>query len=481
MKQNVFNQTEANDDMYNDCSFRQNLQYHRIATFLAMTLLLSFHTVSAEKRLVYTISIKKDISKTTQIYLNKGLAEAQALNADAILIHINTYGGLLDAADSMRTAILYSPIPVYVFIDNNAASAGALISIACKKIYMRRGASIGAATVVNQTGEALPDKYQSYMRSMMRATAEAHGQDTIISGRDTTFKWIRDPQIAEAMVDERIVIPGLIDSGKTLTFTTDEAVKWGYCEGITESMEELIINHLNYNDYELKNFSPSWLDNLKGFLMNPIFQSLLIMIIIGGIYFEMQTPGVGFPSVAALMAAILYFAPLYIEGLAANWEILVFVIGLLLVVLEIFVIPGFGIAGIVGTALIIIGLTISLIDNINFNFEHVGSFEISRALITVIVGITIGFGSMIWLSSRIGTKGMFSRIALATNLETAVSTPILSNLVGKAGTAATVLRPSGKVIVDGDYYDGISESGFIEKGAKVTVVRFENAQVYVEL
>ena len=448
---------------------------------LFFILLLTFETVAAEKQTVYRIDIKKEINKTTQIYLNKGLAQAQALEADAILIHLNTYGGLLDAADSMRTAILYSPIPVYVFIDNNAASAGALISIACKKIFMRKGASIGAATVVNQTGEALPDKYQSYMRSMIRATAEAHGHDTIINGSDTTYKWIRDPKIAEAMVDERISIPNLIDSGKTLTFTTDEAVKWGYCDGVAETADEVITQFLQYDNYEMKSYEPSWMDNLKGFLMNPIFQSILIMIIIGGIYFELQTPGIGFPSAAALIAAILYFAPLYIEGLAANWEILVFIIGLILVVLEIFVFPGFGIAGIAGTMLIIIGLALALIDNINFNFEYVGNFEISRALITVIVGITFGFGSMIWLSSRIGTKGMFHRVALVADLETAVASPVLSNLIGVEGIAATVLRPSGKVIIDGEYYDGVSETGFIEKGSKVTVVRFENAQVYVEI
>ena len=452
------------------------------SVFLFFVACFIVHTGEAsEKKLIYKIDIKKEINRTSQIYLYKGLAEAQALEADAVLIHLNTYGGLVDAADSMRTAILYSPIPVYVFIDNNAASAGALISIACKKIFMRKGASIGAATVVNQAGEEQPDKYQSYMRSMMRSTAEAHGRDTIINGRDTTYKWIRDPQIAEAMVDERIVIPNLIGEGKTLTFTTDEAVKWGYCEGIAETADEVITKYLQHDNYELKSYNPSWLDNLKGFLMNPIFQSILIMIIIGGIYFELQTPGIGFPSAAALLAAIIYFAPLYVEGLAANWEILIFIIGLILVALEIFVLPGFGIAGISGTILIITGLTLSLIGNINFNFEYVEKFEISRALITVVIGITIGFGSMIWLSSRIGMKGMLHKVALVTDLEMAVSSPLLFDLVGKEGTAATVLRPSGKVIIDGTYYDGVSDSGFIEKGAKVTVVRFENAQVYVTL
>jgi len=437
--------------------------------------------LAAEKPLIYKIDIKKEIDRTSQIYLNKGLAEAQELNADAILLHLNTYGGLVDAADSMRTAVLYSPIPVYVFIDNNAASAGALISIAGKKIYMRRGASIGAATVVSQSGESMPDKYQSYMRSMMRATAEAHGHDTIINGKDTVLKWIRDPQIAEAMVDDRVVVPNLIDSGKTLTLTTKEAVKWGFCDGVAESVDDVITQHMQYEEYELKSFSPSWMDNLKGFLMNPVFQSILIMIIIGGIYFELQTPGMGFPSIAALTAAVLYFAPLYIEGLAANWEILLFLVGLILVVFELFVIPGFGIAGISGTVLIITGLTLALVNNINFDFEQVSNFDMGRSIMVVMIGITAGFGGMLWLSSRIGTKGMFRRVALEADLEAAVASPILSGLIGQEGTAATDLRPSGKVRIDGMFYDGVSLSGFVEKGTRVIVVRFENAQVYVEI
>ena len=195
---------------------------------LALLLLLPLsRPARAEKQaLIYKIDIKREIDHTTQLYVSNGLAEARSLNADGVLIHLNTYGGQVDMADSMRTAILYSRIPVYVFIDNNAASAGALISIAAKKIYMRKGGSIGAATVVNQTGEAMPDKYQSYLRSMIRSTAEAHGKDTIIQGRDTLVRWRRDPAIAEAMVDERIVVPNLIDSGKVLTFTAQEAVRW---------------------------------------------------------------------------------------------------------------------------------------------------------------------------------------------------------------------------------------------------------------
>ena len=455
---------------------------HPLLTALALALFLlasALHATAKEKALVYKIDIKKEIDHTAWIYLHNGLSEARALKADAVLLHMNTYGGALEAADSIRTAILYSPIPVYVFIDNNAASAGALISIACQKIYMRKGANIGAATVVNQTGEALPDKYQSYMRSMIRSTAEAHGKDTLVQQGDTVYRWKRDPAIAEAMVDDRIAIPNLIDSGKVLTFTAQEALRWGYCDGIAETPEEVITRYLGYDDYTLESYTPSWYDDVKGFFMNPVIQGFLIILIVGGIYFEMQTPGLGFPSAAALIAAILYFAPLYIDGLAENWEILLFVLGVILILLEIFVIPGFGVAGVSGIVLVVGGLTMSLLDNSYFDFRNVSGADTGRASLIVLLGLGLGFAATLWLSERIGRKGPLRKMALEADLEEAVSTPLLNGLVGREGIAATVLRPSGKVDIDGELYDSVSESGFIEKGARVKVIRFENAQIYV--
>lgn len=454
-----------------------------LATFLLLAFLLIPVALIAEESpnaIVYKIDIRKNIDNTTLLYLRHGLNEARDVNAQAVILHMNTYGGLVDVADSMRTAILYSPIPVYVFIDNNAASAGALISIACKKIYMRKGASIGAATVVNQVGEAMPDKYQSYMRATIRATAEAHGKDTLINGTDTVYKWKRDPLIAEAMVDDRVVIPNLIDTGKVLTFTAEEAMKWNYCEGIAESVDEVVRKHLGFQEYELVSYKPTWLDDTRGFLMNPMLQSLLILLIIGGIYFEMQSPGLGLPSIIAIGAAILYFAPLYIVGLAANWEILLFIIGIILVLLEIFVIPGTGIAGILGGLFIIVGLTLSLLENVNFDFEGVESGDALKAFLTVGSGLVLGVVGTVWLSSRIGHKGMLRNVALNTNVDQTLVSPEMKSLIGMEGVAATVLRPSGKIEINDNLYDGVSDIGFIEKGDKVRVVRYENAQIYVE-
>ncbi|NCB83344.1 MAG: nodulation protein NfeD [Bacteroidia bacterium] len=437
------------------------------------------------RALYFTIDLKKNVGSTTWIYIQKGFEEARKANANTIVIEMNTYGGEVSYADSIRTKILNSDIPVIVFIDNNAASAGALISIACDKIYMSQAATIGAASVVDQTGQKLPDKYQSYMRATMRATAEAHGKDTVVTGNDTVVKWKRDPLIAEAMVDERTVVPNVADSGKILTFTTQEALKYGYCDGTAENIREIIKKESGNQPYEIVKFKPTAWDNIKGFLMSPIFQGILIMLIIGGIYFELQSPGIGFALGVAITAAVLYFAPLYIDGLAANWEIILFVVGLILIGLEIFVVPGFGITGISGIFLVVSGLILSLLNNVNFDFKPIHPADSSKAILTVIGGLTLGFGLIIYLSNKIGSKGLFKKLALETTLENKegyIGVPTEGvNIVGKKGIAYTVLRPSGKVKVDEKVYDAVSVNGvFIEKGTQIIVVRYETGQVYVE-
>jgi membrane-bound serine protease (ClpP class) len=438
-----------------------------------------------KQKLVYKFNIKENIAPAIWRQTKQAFDAADSLKADLFLIHMNTYGGTVVDADSIRTRILNSKIPVVVFIDNNAASAGALISIACDRIYMRSGASIGAATVVNQTGEKLPDKYQSYMRSTMRATVESHGRDTIITGQDTTYKWKRDPLIAEAMVDERVFIPGIIDTGKVLTFTPMEAVKNGYCEGICETVDEV----LKLNEMEnarIVEYKPTALERFIGFMVHPIVSGILIMAILGGIYFEMQTPGIGFPFGVAVLAAILYFSPLYLEGLAANWEILVFVIGLILIAVEIFVVPGFGVTGISGVVLAFSGLVLSLVKNVDFTFEHVKMNDLLIAVATVFGGTVAGIGLAVYLGQKLFTTqtGQFSHLSLKEVMSTEDGylgvDPELLSLKGKSGIAVTVLRPSGKISVEGKMYDALAESGMIDKGSAVKVTRIEAAQLYVE-
>ncbi|MFC2100645.1 nodulation protein NfeD [Bacteroidota bacterium] len=422
---------------------------------------------SSRTFLIYKFDIKEEIAPPVVRKAESAFEAAKELNADLVVIHMNTFGGLLDAADKLRTMILESEITTYVFIDNNAASAGALISIACDSIYMNSGSSIGAATVVNQTGEAMPDKYQSYMRSMMRSTAESQG---------------RDPDIAQAMVDPRIKIEGIIDSGQVLTFTTSEAIKHGFCEGEVNDIEELL-EHAGIKNYELKEQKLTAMDKFIGFLINPYVNGILIMIMLGGIYFELQSPGIGFPLAAAVVAALLFFAPLYMEGLAAHWEILLFIIGVILIMVEIFAIPGFGVAGVSGIILIVVALTLSMVGNFGFDFHFVNGRDIAKAFFIVVIASFFSLVLSILIGQRIFTTNIFGNLALNTvqnaNEGYTSSDNQLKTLIGKKGIAVTILRPAGNVEINGDIYNATAETGYIEKGEEILVVKHETTSLFV--
>ena len=436
--------------------------------------------------LVYKVNIDKMIAAPLWRSVKKSFVDADSLNADFILIHMNTYGGQVDIADSMRTLILNYPIPVLVFIDNQAISAGALIAISADSIYMRPGASIGAATVVDQTGAKLPDKYQSFMRGMMRATAEAHGKKPVVKDGDTTWVWHRDPEIAQAMVDPSIVLKGIVDTGQVLTLTALEAIKYGFCEGEATTVED-VMSQAGIESYTIKELKLSGVDRIIMFLINPVVSGLLIMLIIGGIYFELQTPGIGFPLAAAVLAALLYFAPLYLEGVAANWHLMIFIVGIILVAVEIFAIPGFGVTGVLGIIGIVSGLAFVMIDKIVFRFGPSGDGvrEVIGAFSIVAVAAVLSFGLSLWVSRKLFSPNrLFGSLALETSVNKAdgfvsFDTEKLSALVGSAGTAHTVLRPSGKVIIGGEVYPAVAETGFIARGTEIIVRREEQGQLYV--
>jgi len=416
---------------------------------------------------VYTFDIKEQIAPPVWRTTQKAFEKAYAEKADLMLIHMNTYGGMVDAADSIRTKILNSKIPVYVFIDNNAASAGALISIACDSIYMIAGANIGAATVVDQAGEVVPDKFQSYMRSMMRSTAEAKG---------------RDPMIAQAMVDPSIYIAGISDSGKVLTFTTSEAVKFGFAEGKASSIEE-VLKLAGHENYEIIPHKLSGTDKIINMLIHPVVSGILIMIIIGGLYFEIQTPGIGFPLAASVLAALLYFAPLYLEGMASNWEVLIFVLGVILLLVEIFAIPGFGVAGITGLTLIVAGLSFAMVDTIGDSPFSVDYIALAKSFFIVIIAVFSSILLSLYLSQRIFSTNRFGHLALDTiqNKSDGFTSADqgYTAMIGKNGRTFSILRPSGKVIIDDEMYDATAVSGYINADTDVVVLSYHTGQLFV--
>lgn len=442
---------------------------NNIKSLLFLLILIPFFASAQEKTTpkVMLVKLAAEIDPRTNRFMDLALKKATDDAVDYVVIEMDTYGGALNDADDIRTRILNFEKPIYVFINKDAASAGALISIACDSIYMAKGASIGAATVVTADGTAAPDKYQSYMRSIMRSTAEATG---------------RDPRIAEAMVDEALEIDSVSQAGKVLTFSSSEAIRYGYCEAQVNNVDE-IMERSGISDYELVEFTLSTSEKVIAVFLNPFISGILILIIIGGIYFELQTPGVGFPLIAAIIAAILYFIPYYLNGLAANWEIIAFMVGILLIAAEIFVIPGFGVAGIAGIVLTVGSLILVMVNNDNFDFSFVELDNLVLAAAATVGGI---MGSIILMfvgGMKLSQTKAFKRIALETNMDRSegyTSSFLKQSMVGKEGEAYTILRPSGKVLIDGDIYDAFTRGNWIDKGTRVIVISDEGTSLKVK-
>ena len=438
----------------------------RIFSVIALSCVFAAVLCAADSTAVfYRIRLAQDIDKAAERLVVKGLEKAAEAQADYVLLDLDTYGGAVDAADSIRTAILRCNLPVISYVNMRAASAGALISIACDSIYMKTGSSMGAATVVGPTGEVMPDKYQSFMRGMMRATAEATG---------------RNPEIAESMVD----------TANVLSLTPSEAVKVGYCDGIAESIREVIVEVTGDKEFIIKEMEDdlTWLDKLIALLLNPFLQSIFMMMIVGGIFVEIRTPGIGLPLVTAIVGALLYFAPLYVEQLAASWEILLFVVGLVLIALEVFVIPGFGVAGISGIIAVVLALAFAMIDNADF-FTFDGSFTLTPllrpvAMVTMSIALAV-FGS-VWIIRKLLTVRTFNGIALHEEMKADEGyTGVVSGLESLIGQNVTVfadLKPSGKVqTADGHIYEAsLKFGGFASKGETLRVTSAEQGRLYCE-
>jgi membrane-bound serine protease (ClpP class) len=423
--------------------------------------------VLAQNR-AFVIELKDEVHAASARHVRQGFEAAQQANADLVIIHLDTYGGRVDFADSIRAQILNSKIPTAVFIDRNAGSAGALISIACDSIYMAPGASIGAATVVDgQTREAAPDKYQSYWRAVMRSTAEIKG---------------RNPQIAEKMVDEELDLPGICPVGKVITFSTQEAIQYGYCDGSANSLQEVAVA-MGLESPVVEVFQPSSVDLAINFLLRPAVSSILLLLIFGGIFLEIKTPGFGVGGITAILGLALFFAPHYVEGLAEFWEIGLFGLGLLLLGLEIFVIPGFGVAGILGIALAVLGLGAAMLANRGISFEYVTLGELLSTISTILVMKVAAILVVVVVAKYlVASKAAYPYVDQSTQAKSDGYVALdqrLQAFVGKTGVAATDMRPSGFILVDGEQVDAEAEEGYILKGEAVHVAKIRSTNLIV--
>lgn len=439
-----------------------------LAKRLTLFSLILFPFLLFAQQKVAVVKLMDEVSPSSARHVIKGMEFAQENEADLILLHMNTYGGLVDDCDTIRARILNSEIPVWVFIDKNAASAGAIISIACDKIFMSPGASMGAATVVNgTTGEALPDKYQSYWRGIVRATAQEKG---------------RDPAIAEKMIDQNLEIEGLSPVGQVITFTPEEAIENGYCEGIRDNVKD-VLDQEGYTQAEIISYEGSSVDTVIEFLLNPAVSAILIMLIVGGVWWEIKTPGVGLPAGVAALAAAMYFGPHYMEGLAEYWEIGLFFLGVLLLATEIFVTPGFGVTGALGIGSMVTGLAITMVKNVGMDFTAVAGIDMLSSFALVLLALTTSILGVVWIVKRFVKAKRLHPIVDTTAQRIEEGYTSLDNsfkdLLEREGSALTDLKPAGFIEIDGKRLDAMSEGGYINKGASVKVIELRSTALVV--
>lgn len=417
---------------------------------------------------VYVAPIEGVIDLGLAPFVQRVLDEATAAGAKAVILEINTFGGRVDAAVLIRDALLESKIPTVAFINKRAISAGALISLASGKIVMAEGSTIGAATPVQiglpgTPAQPVEEKTVSYMRKEFRATAEQRN---------------RPPLIAEAMVDADVEIPDLIEKSKLLTLTTKEALQVNIADFQANSLEA-VLQSLNLADAEIHHASETWAESLVRFLTHPVVSSLLMTVGILGIMLEMRVPGFGVPGALGLVSLALFFWGHGLVQLAGLEEFLLVGLGLIFVGLEIFAIPGFGIAGILGIMALMGGLGMSLIGT-GATWDSMLS-----ALGQVALSILLAIIATLILLRYFPRLPFGKRLILETNLQAQEgyeSSPVEDHRwLGKQGLAISDLRPSGIARFDGERVDVVSDGTFIDAGQPLKVVRIDGNRVVVQL
>ncbi|MDH4350932.1 MAG: ATP-dependent Clp protease proteolytic subunit [Gemmatimonadota bacterium] len=415
--------------------------------------------VAGQEPVVYRVPVTGTIELGIAPFIKRALSEAEAAGARAVILDINTLGGRVDAALQIIDAIGATTIPVYAFVDPRAISAGALISISTDSVFMTADATLGASTVVDAQGSKVSEKAQSVMRAQFRALAERRGLD---------------PRIGEAMVDETIAIDGVVEEGKLLTLTAGEAERVGY--GIEVTGFDDLLARLGIAGAEIVRPSPNWAEGLVRFLSHPIVAPILLSLGVLGLVIEIKTPSFGLAGMVGLASLGAFFGSHLIIGLAGWEEVILLGAGLIALGIEVFVVPGFGIAGVISILCITSAVFMALIGSLPT------WADVARA--SGVLASSLGIiGAAVYLVVRnLPTsdrwRGIFLRTASAAD-EGYVSGDVRDDLIGRVGMALTDLHPGGTMQLDGERLDVVTEGDFVNRGARVRVVRAEGYRLVV--
>ncbi|MFH0924843.1 MAG: NfeD family protein [bacterium] len=422
---------------------------------------------------IYRIYIDGEIDLGIAPFIKRILNEAESNKVEAVLLEINTLGGRLDSAIQIRDSLLNSKVQTVAYINKRAISAGALISLACKSIVMTPGATIGAATPVtinpfDREMKTASEKVISYFRNEMKATAEKNG---------------RPSDIAEAMVDPDVEIKGVIEKGKLLTLTSEEAIKNKVADYLVNDGIEDTLSKLGFKGVEIVDKDLNWAERLARFLTGSLIGQLLLIVGIIGLFIEFKAPGWGLPGTLGIICLALFFWGHSVVNLVGWEELIILLVGIILLIAEVFFIPGFGVAGISGIVLITIGLTMSLVG------RHPTSFQIWQAFAQIAMALSISIIFFLISIKSLAKTRLIRRFVLHPELKVqkdaggvnySQSKTSGGYLLNKDGIAETDLRPSGKAIVDNQRLTVLTEGDYIKKGTQIKIIKTEGSKIVVK-
>jgi len=421
-----------------------------IITLFVIFSLIALNTFANETDEVYLVSIKGTIDLGLSSYVKRALEEALLNKAKAVILEIDTFGGRVDAATQIRDKIMSLNIPSAAYVKNRAWSAGALIALSAKYILIDKSASIGAA-------EPRPadEKNISALRAEFTSTASSRG---------------RSEDIAAAMVDKDVEINGIIEKDKILTLNAEQAIKLNFVDGIYSNIEE-VLNFLNLKDAKIVYIYPNWAENISRFLTNPVVSSLLLSIGFLGLIIEFWTLGWGIAGSIGIISLSLFFGGHIIVGFAGFETIILFAIGLLLLLAEIFFIPGFGLAGIGGIAAILASIFLTF-------------GNIIQATYSILIALSISVIGFFLLIKYIPSTRTWRKFVLSTEqkkeLGYIVGTKDLKRLTGNKGIAITTLRPSGIAEVNGKKLNVLTRGEYVDANTKIKIISVEGNKIVVE-
>ncbi len=488
-----------------------------VLIFTQMFWLLIVFTAFADDPLVYQIDIRNEIGNGLRVYIEKGIKEAELNQASAIIFDVHTPGGALNAARDIIDVIQRAEIPTVAFVNTEAISAGAMISLACDQIVIRRGGTIGDAAPVSIQGQEVGEKAVSYVRGKISATAERQG---------------RNPDLAASMVDKKLSLVKydngdivalrpdeykkereaekqmeiIAAEGELLTLTAEQSLEYNLAEAIAENREEIlkmysvvevdgelmvltqeaimlkrgeleegqIVELASLADAEIKRVAPSFADNIVIFFTNPVISSLLLSLGMLGLFIEIRSPGFGLPGLIGVICLGLFFGGHMLSQVEAQYALLAFVLGIGLLVIEAFVIPGFGVAGIAGIGCIV--YSVFFIFENAYQTEQAIFFLGVSALITIVLLFVVGYflpKTQAWqhlvLQSEMGSDKGFHSAA-----------EDYSEHLGQTGVALTALRPAGTAMIENKRLDVVSVGDFVDVDMPVRIVGVEGSKIIVE-